>query len=257
MFEKSCKVCDKKFKGSDLESIIVNKFGIKSLICHNCLDNHFVRKTGCLSEYVMLCPECNSEMENLVTHKKRKLAFFCNQCKEARTTDEIMEIRKPKLDLSNVTKTINGMSAQIDLYYTEAQMVDTKLFVSKKNRDNFVPVVTKEKQKPILKNRIRLQIELSNPHLMTSWNKPSTGYDVHDDFGNGYSLTIAFSEPDSVLMTSIMPAIRDCGFGPISGKQWTHCHYTHHHPTDEDAAKLLENVTDAITTELQKMVKTP
>src|SRR5690348_7071407 len=127
MFEKRCHFCNEKFKSRHLEKI-------KS-------DEH--------DDGVFACRDCTN------TYALKKL--------EGKSDEIETDINHP-FDLAEVTTIINNTSAQINLFYIEAQMVDTKLFVSKKNKDKkknkdqnkneFSPIVTKDKQKPILRNHI-------------------------------------------------------------------------------------------------------
>ena len=283
MFKKRCNICERKFKKSEGEKQKFNNFTDEVFVCRNCLDNYAIWQIGENNASHYVCPICGSNMQKVAFTKEEKSGFHCFRCQKTvaakEITDKQRHTEKFKLDsnhpfdLSEITTTfISNYSAQIDLYYVEAQMVDTKLFVSMKNENkgqkrdkkkepnemdepDFFPIETKDKKKPILKNRIRLTIELSQSKIpLTTWNKPDTSFDVHDEFGPGYSLTIAFSEPDNVLTKTIMPAVQECGFGSFPGKQWSHCHLSEQNPSEEKAKILIQKVTKSITNKLQKFV---
>ncbi|HEV2193701.1 MAG TPA: hypothetical protein VGR54_08810 [Nitrosopumilaceae archaeon] len=256
MFEKKCPICNNKFKGSEGQKCTVHKIGLWVLICKQCYETYAPTKEEKNIEFNAICNECDSTMQDIeVIDKGTKIIFFCSQCKKNWSSNEIKITSRNQFDLSDVTVITDKTKSEISLYYVEAQMVDTKVFVSKKKDEDFKPIETKEKKKPILMNRIQLEIELAKGVAnMTTWNKKSTDYDVHDGFGVGYSLTIAFSEPDNVLMNLLLPIIRNYGFGSIPGRQWSHCHLDNQNPTNEKAEKILTEVTNLIANKLQKSV---
>ena len=281
MFEKKCPICNNKFKKSDGQTCSNEELGIllvhkriicdgrypqlrngkQVLVCKECYETRTIKKEKKNMEFDKVCNECGCTVQEGWIADEGVMEYFCPRCQKTWSPNEIKIIQRKPFDLSDIDVVMDKTKSQISLYYAEAQMVDTKLFVSKKDKkqkeEDFHPIETKEKKKPILKNRIQLEIELANEGVgMTTWNKKTTDYNIHDDFGGGYSLTIAFSEPDNVLMNMIMPVVREYGFGPIQGKQWTHCHFSDKNPSHEKAEILLQRVTNSITEKLQKLVKT-
>lgn len=234
-------------------------------VCRDCYEKHVIKlKDG--YKFRAVCKKCNSTILHIMEQGK-KSGLFCRQCQKERTVDEITIAEKPRVkypltqthifEFSEVIKVINGMTSHISLFYLEPHVAETKLFISKeKHRDKFSPIETKESHKTILQNQIKFKIDLSNPHnFTTSWNKSKTNFDIHDEFEKGYSLTIAFSEPNNELMKHVMQIIRNIGFGIMPGKRWIHCHFHEKTPSNENALKLLEEVTIAVTNDLQKFVK--